>query len=151
MRPINSHRAPVIALGTVWTTTPAGWSVLVAQRLPDAPILPGFWEVPGGKVEPGEDPLNAARRELAEETGIEPPPRELWIDCGSHLSDGRVGPVLEFHLFLAPAPPHCAPEPRASAQVRWVGAEEFQGLRWPPSNAAINRALVGILTRLHNA
>ena len=143
--------APVIALGTVWKSTPAGWLVLVAQRLPDAPILAGYWEVPGGKVEPGEDPLSAARRELSEETGIDPPPRDLWTDCGSHFSDGAKGPVVELHLFLAPAPPGCAPEPRASAQVRWVGLEEFLGLRWPPANAAVNRALLDALARLHSA
>lgn len=138
-----------IALGTVWKSTPAGWLVLVAQRLPDAPILASYWEVPGGKVEPGEDPLAAAQRELAEETGIDPPPKELWIDCGCHLSDGTQGPVLELRLFLAPAPPGCAPEPRASAQVRWVGLEEFLSLRWPPANAPINRALLDALARLH--
>lgn len=138
-----------IALGTVWTSTPAGWIVLVAQRRPDATSLGGYWELPGGKVEPGEDPLTAARRELAEETGIDPPSRDLWIDCGSHLSEGLGGPALDFRLFLAPAPPNCVPEPRASTQVRWVGIEEFSRLRWPPANQRVNRALCGVLARLH--
>ena len=32
----------------------------------------GTWETPGGHIEPGESPLEAARRELFEETGILP-------------------------------------------------------------------------------
>jgi 8-oxo-dGTP diphosphatase len=144
-------RPRLIALGTVWTTAPQGWSILVAQRRPDATVLPGYWEVPGGKVEPGEDPLDAARRELEEETGIMPPPRGLWTDCGSHRTGGDEGPVLEFRLFLAPAPPHCAPVPRESAQVRWVGPDEFAGLRWPPANAPISAAILRALERLQRA
>jgi 8-oxo-dGTP diphosphatase len=42
--------------------------LIYRHRPPDA----GMWNVPGGKIDRGEDPLEAAQRELREEAGIEP-------------------------------------------------------------------------------
>jgi ADP-ribose pyrophosphatase len=51
----------------------------------------------GGYLEPGEDPLVAAQRELLEETGYSAP---KWISLGSYAVDGNRG-CGNAHLFLA--------------------------------------------------
>ncbi|MEU7947575.1 NUDIX domain-containing protein [Micromonospora taraxaci] len=48
---------------------PSG-AVLLQHRDEDIAVSPGQWSLPGGHVEPGESPEEAARRELLEETGL---------------------------------------------------------------------------------
>lgn len=51
---------------------------LLAQR-PQGKVYAGYWEFPGGKVEPGETPLQALVRELHEELGIEVTAAYPWL------------------------------------------------------------------------
>jgi A/G-specific adenine glycosylase len=95
--------------------------------------LGGFWELPGGKRERGEDERVALARELAEELGAE------VLAARSILRFEHAYPdrVLSFHCYRVRLFNPDAVEPRASAELRWVTPEEFVALEFPPANAPI--------------
>src|SRR5580700_2265022 len=66
-----------------------------------------LWELPAGKLEPGEPPLATARRELGEEAGVS---ADHWHSLGTVLSSPGVFSE-RLHLFLATgtAAARCAP------------------------------------------
>jgi 8-oxo-dGTP diphosphatase len=44
---------------------------LLMKRADNDTFLPGVWEIPGGKLEFGENPLDGAKREIKEEAGLD--------------------------------------------------------------------------------
>lgn len=95
---------------------------LIGQRLAtDRHALK--WEFPGGKVEPGESPKDALRRELREELGIEAVIGPEIARYEQRVS-GRPPLVLLFHLVEAF---QGEPQPRTFQQIAWAPAEALPG------------------------
>lgn len=81
-----------------------------------------LWEVPAGKLERGEDPVDCARRELAEETGYRcSDMRRLW---SFFTAPGFCSELI--HLFVAEGivAGTSAPEPSELIEVRAFGIDE---------------------------
>jgi 8-oxo-dGTP diphosphatase len=108
---------------------------LVARRAPDA-HLGGLWEFPGGKIAPGESPIDAARRELAEETGLTAHTLEPLVVVVHDYADRSV----RLHGFLA-RDPEGEVSVEGGREWAWVSGDELPTLEMPVANTAILRAL----------
>ena len=92
------------------------------------------WEIPAGHGEPGEEPLHAAQRELAEEVGLQ---AASWEPLGSGYSSAAL--KARYFLYLARG---LSP---ADASFRREGAEDDMIARAIPLGEAVEAATNGTI------
>ncbi len=114
-------------------------ALLVARRR-RPPELAGLWELPGGKVAPGEGEAEALVRELREELGVDV---EVLDRIGDDVAVGEALILRAYRVVQTGGALH----PHDHGELRWVGAEDLAGLAWVPADRAWLPALRELLAR----
>ena len=116
-----------------------GGKVLLSQRKSGA-HLAGMWEFPGGKVDDGEDPRAALRRELKEELGIDTVVGDVIEVTFHHYADAEKAVLL---LFFEATRTASSPAPEALdvAAFKWAPAADLDPTQFPPADVTILKKL----------
>ena len=114
-------------------------TTLLAARRTEPPRLAGGWELPGGKVEPGEDALDALHRELAEELGVR-------VEVGEELPgpEGPGWPLPPAHrmrVWLVRVTEGVPAPIEDHDELRVLGPGEWLDVAWLPADVPIVTAL----------
>lgn len=131
-RPFDRLAGPIHVTGSAIVVGRPGVVLHRHRRL-------GIWLQPGGHLDPGETPWEAALREAVEETGLTlrhpgPGPRLVHVDVHPAAA-GHLHLDLRYLLLAGDEAPQ--PAPGESPEVRWF--------TWPEAVAAADPGLVGAL------
>lgn len=109
---------------------------VLINRRPAGKPWAGYWEFPGGKIEPGETPIEALRREFHEELGLTVHDAHSWLQLSYDYPERRVHlDVWRVRGFSG------TPRAQEGQTLAWVRIAELPVWGLLPADASIVTAL----------
>jgi A/G-specific adenine glycosylase len=124
----------LVGVGIIWD----GDLLLIDRRRPTG-LLGGFWEFPGGKVEPGESIPECIAREIQEELALQVTVGAELITIKHTYSEFDVTLVVHHCQYLGGDP-----QPLSCDEILWVKVAELDNYQFPAANAEIIAALTEV-------
>ena len=108
---------------------------LICKRGPGGSCA-GLWEFPGGKIEPGETPFEAIKREISEELCAEIEPEEIFCEYPFSYPD------KEIHFYFIKAKLLSEKiEPTFHSETKWILPSETKGFEFCPADVPVVKKL----------
>ncbi len=123
-----------VVAAIVWRRSKPG-QFLIAQRQ-QGKHLENFWELPGGKIESGESPWHALRREIAEEISIEVHQARPYMRVYYRYTERN---VLLDTWWVDDYRGEVMPMERQL--LEWIGIDQIGLYRFPPADIPILDAI----------
>jgi 8-oxo-dGTP diphosphatase len=111
--------------------------ILVARRKPGAKMA-GYWEFPGGKLEPDETPEACLKREIAEELGIlDLVIHKHWVTTPHTYSFAEIELIV--YLCSSKTTPHSS---EAHDALEWATLDQLENYSWAPADVPAVEKLI---------